>query len=186
VTRLALAAAITRSEDRASEPSYPSQLAFYGPMHKLVWGLLRLSSIMGPRNMARQTMAVFSCRDPDDALARLSARDIEALRQFYQGRSSRSGALNDLTHTVGPALLRSVQQPTLVIHSRQDRSVPFSHAERAMQHLARATLCESGLTGHFYWVGPASLRVGRRLAEFLKGDDPAPNGSATRRRLAGA
>jgi pimeloyl-ACP methyl ester carboxylesterase len=186
VTRLALAEAITCPEERANEPSYRSQVAFYGPRHSLTWAMLRLASNLGPRNMARQTMAIFSTHDPDDALAQLSAGDIAAIRQFYQGRSSRAGALNDLNHTVGPAVLRSVQQPTLVIHSRQDRSVPFSHAEWALKHLARATLYEAGLTGHFYWVGPDSLRVSQHLAGFLKGGDAAPNGSATSRRLADA
>ena len=112
--------------------------------------MLRLTSNLWPRNMARQTMAIFSTHDPDDALRQLSAEDIEKLRRFYQGQSSRTGALNDLTHTVGAEVLGAVQQPVLVIHSREDKSVSFGHAEWALAHIPQATLCESGFTGHFH------------------------------------
>jgi len=40
-----------------------------------------------------------------------------------------SQKLNDLTHTVGTDTLTAICPPTLVIHSREDKSVPFAHAE---------------------------------------------------------
>ena len=131
--------------------------------------MLRLTSNLWPRNMARQTLAIFSTHDPDDAVRRLSQEEIEKIRRFYQGQSSRRGALNDLTHTVGADLLQAVHQPTLVIHSREDKSVPFRHAEWSLGHIPQATLCEAGLTGHFYWVGPDYTGVSRRMVAFLKG-----------------
>ena len=175
VRLLVLAEAISRPEDRTNEPAYRSQVAFYGPMHNAVWSLLRLTSNLWPRSMARQTLAIFSTHDPDDALRRLSAEDIEKIRQFYQGQSSRQGALNDLTHTVGADLLRAVSQPTLIIHSREDKSVPFSHAEWSLAHIPQATLCESGFTGHFHWVGPDYAGVSQNMIAFLKGvgDEPS-------------
>ncbi len=179
VTRLVLAAAITRPEDRPNEPAYQNQAAFYGPMHSLMWGMLGLMSRLSPRGMARQSMAIFSSHDPEDGLRRLSDADIQAISRFYQGRSSRRGALNDLTHTVGKELLEAISQPTLVIHSREDKSVPFSHAEWSLEHIPQAELCESGCTGHFFWVGPDYPRISQRLVAFLQdrdgkeGDSPA-------------
>jgi pimeloyl-ACP methyl ester carboxylesterase len=168
VTRLVLATAITHPEDRPNEPAYKNQTAFYGPMHSMMWAMLGLMSRLSPRSMARQTMAIFSTHDPDEGLRKLSAVDIEKLCRFYQGRSSRQGALNDGTHSVGAGLLGSVRQPTLVIHSREDNSVPFSHAEWSLEHIPQAELCESGTTGHFFWVGPDVGRVSQRLVAFLK------------------
>jgi pimeloyl-ACP methyl ester carboxylesterase len=168
VERLVLACAVTRPEDRPNEPSYRNQVAFYGPMHGVMWGMLRLISNLSPRGMARQTLAIFSNHDPDDALGRLSAEDIQAICSFYQGRSSRKGALNDGTHTVGGELLQTVCQPTLVIHSREDASVPFSHAEWSLAHIPGTELREAGFTGHFYWIGPDYQNISRRLVDFLK------------------
>jgi pimeloyl-ACP methyl ester carboxylesterase len=168
VTRLALACAITCTENRTQEAAYRSQAAFYGPMHNLNWGMLRLAGRLSPRNTARQVLAIFSAHDPDDALRQLSAEDVSKLAGFFKGQSARRGALNDLAHTVGPDVLRNVEQPTLVIHSREDRCVPFSHAERALENIRSARLCEAGVTGHFFWVGPDYPRISREVCEFLR------------------
>ncbi len=75
--------------------------------------------------------------------------------------------MNDSTHTVGQELLRKVHQPTLVIHSREDKSVPFSHAEWSLKNIPQAELCEAGFTGHFFWIGPDFQRISQRLVNFL-------------------
>lgn len=168
VRRLALIAAITKTEDRTHEPSYESQKAFYGPLHGLFWKMLSLISRLSPSGMARQTMTIFSTHDPEEVLRQLTTEDIQKICRFYQGRSSRAGAMNDLGHTVAEELLQRVQAPTLVIHSREDKSVPFSHAEWSLAHIPNAELCEGGITGHFYWVGPDTQRVSQQLTTFLK------------------
>ncbi len=102
---------------------------------------------------------------------RLSAREIEKICRFYLGQSSRTGALNDLTHTIGADTLRAICQPALIIHSREDKSVPFTHAEWSLSHIRQAALCEAGLTGHFFWVGPDYEPVCRRLVAFRGADN---------------
>jgi pimeloyl-ACP methyl ester carboxylesterase len=173
VNHLVLMAAVSRPEDRPNEAAYKQQMAFYGPLHGVWWRMLGLVSNISPRSMARQTMAIFSTHDPDDALNKLSPEGIEAIRRFYQGRSSRQGALNDATHAVGKELLQAVSVPTLVVHSREDNSVPFSHAEWSLQHIPGAGLCESGPAGHFIWVGPDYGVVSERLVAFLRSDPQA-------------
>ncbi len=168
VRRLALVAAISKSEDRLNEPAYQSQRAFYGPVHSVFWRILGLISRLSPAGMAKQTMAIFSTHDPEDSFRQLSPGDIEAICRFYQRHSSRVGAMNDLTHTVGKELLQRVQVPTLVIHSQKDKSVPFSHAEWSLIHIPEVKLCEGGITGHFYWVGPDFGRISRKLIEFFR------------------
>lgn len=168
VTRLVLAAAVSRPENRPNEPSYKNQAAFYGPMHSVTWGMLGLMSRLSPRAMARQTLALFSTHDPDDGLSKLSPEGIKRICHFYQGSSSRQGALADAAHSVGGDLLRTVPQPTLVIHSREDSSVPFGHAEWSLKHIPRAELCEGGITGHFFYVDPDFPHITERLVAFLR------------------
>jgi pimeloyl-ACP methyl ester carboxylesterase len=168
VTRLVLAEAISQPEARPNELSYKDQVAFYGPLHGLTWSLLRLMSRLSPRSTARQVLAIFSTHDPDDALRRLSREDINELCRFFAGRSSRQGALNDLSHTAGASVLEEVKQPTLVVHSREDKSVPFTHAEFSLAHIPHAELCEAGFTGHFFWIGPDFTRISEREVAFLR------------------
>ena len=168
VLGLALVEAITNPEGRVREPAYESQKAFYGPFHGLLWSLLGLVSRLSPSSMARQTMAIFSTHATGDVCRQLTSEDIRAIARFYQGHSSRAGAQNDLMHTLGADILQQVRVPTLVIHSREDRSVPFSHAKWALSHIPAAQLCESGATGHFYWVGPDAQKINLQLASFFR------------------
>jgi pimeloyl-ACP methyl ester carboxylesterase len=167
VTHLILAGAISRPENRQNELNYKNQMSFYGPMHGVMWGILGLIGRLSPQSMARQTMTIFSTHDPADAMSRLTSQDIDRICRFYQGRSSRQGALNDSKHTVGAELLRMIHQPTLVVHSREDNSVPFSHAEWSLKNIPNAELCEAGFTGHFFWIGPDFTRINQRIVKFL-------------------
>lgn len=171
IRRLILIAAISQPEARPNEPAYKNQTTFYGPTHTLMWGALGLMSRLSPRSMARQTLKLFSTHDTDDGLSKLSSQDIKNICRFYQGQSSRLGALNDGMHTTGAELLRTIRQPTLVIHSREDNSVPFSHAEWSLENIPDAELCEAGFTGHFFWIGPDFQRISQRMVEFLKEDN---------------
>ncbi len=168
IGRLVLAAAFTHPEDRPNEPSYKNQAAFYGPMHSVMWGMLSLMSQLSPRAMARQTLTIVSTHDPDDTLSKLSAEDVGKLCHFFQGRSSRLGALCDNAHTVGADLLKSIRLPTLVIHSREDNSVPYKHAEWSLEYIQLAELCEAGICGPFFWIDPAYERISQRMVAFLK------------------
>lgn len=168
VERLILAEAISYPENRPNEPSFKNQETFYGPMHGVMWGMLGLLSRISPRSMAHQTLAIFSTHNPDDGLSKLSTADIESIARFYQGHSSRQGALNDAEHTVGVDLLALVHQPTLVIHSKEDNSVPFAHAEWTLRQIPHAELCEAGYTGHFFWIGPDFPLLSQRMITFLQ------------------
>jgi len=168
VRRLVLAEAITYPENRPNEAGYKNQMAFYGPMHDVTWAMLGLMSRLSARSMARQTLAIFSTHDPQDGLRQLSPDGVRGIARFYQGRSSRQAALSDATHTVGAGLLEKIKQPTLVIHSREDSSVPFAHAEWSLAHIPQAELVEAGIAGHFFWVDPQYPRICQRLIAFLK------------------
>ena len=46
--------------------------------------------------------------------------------------------------------------------------MPFAHAEWSLKHIPQAELCEAGITGHFFWVGPDFTRISQRMVEFLQ------------------
>lgn len=170
VNSLVLIAANAYTENRQNDPGYQSQKAFYGPMHGLFWGMLRLFSTISPRSTALQTLTIFSTHDAKDTISRLSPGDIRALSYFFYGQSSREGALNDLTHVVTRELIQKILVPTLIVHSREDASIPFRHAEWSLEHIRNARLCESGFTGHFYWIGPDYQRICESMIDFLRSD----------------
>jgi pimeloyl-ACP methyl ester carboxylesterase len=168
VNRLILLEAISWTENRQNDSAFKDQMAFYGPMHNVMWGMLGFMSRLSPRSMARQTLTLFSTHNLEDALSKLSSSDINDICRFYRGRSSRQGALNDATHTVGAEILHEIRQPTLVIHSREDKSIPFSHAEWSIKNIHQTELYESGFTGHFFWIGPDFQGISHKMIQFLR------------------
>ena len=91
--------------------------------------------------------------------------DYQVLRPRLEQRLD---ALNDLTRTVGDGVLGAIRQPVLVIHSLEDRAVPFGRAGWALEHIPQAELCEAGYTGHFFWIGPDFQRLSERMIAFLE------------------
>ena len=66
--------------------------------------------------------------------------------------------------------MQKILSPTLIIHSREDASIRFRHAEWSLENIPNARLCESGFTGHFYWIGPDYQRICESLIGFLQTD----------------
>ena len=152
VRRLALVAAISKTEGRLHESAYQSQKAFYGPLHGIFWRMLGLISRLSPSSIARQTMTIFSSHDPEDVFRQLTAEDIKAICHFYQRHSSRVGAVNDLTHALEKETLQRIHVPTLVIHSRADKSVPFDDVA--------AIAVAAKEVGLFPYIGVAVAKTG--------------------------
>lgn len=67
--------------------------------------------------------------------------------------------------------LADVGLPALVVHDRNDRRVPFAHAERLVRHLPRAQLIATHGLGHFHLIRAAD--VVHTVADFLAGRQSA-------------
>jgi TAP-like protein len=89
-------------------------------------------------------------------------------------RSGR-GFLNDLRPT--PDATAGVDQPTLVIATRYDGGVPFSHAQALTAAISHAELVESQADSHFIWLGPDWPAISEKIRVFLTTNrPPTPDG----------
>lgn len=66
-------------------------------------------------------------------------------------------------------MLPLVQAPTLVMHHRDDRQVPFACSEDLRSRLPNAKLVDCGEGGHYFW-GANNDRVVSEIRQFLVGD----------------
>ncbi|MCX7030331.1 MAG: alpha/beta hydrolase [Spirochaetes bacterium] len=145
-----------------------SHRRFYTGCHQLRWKLLGLAARLAPRLVAVRMLAVTSSHDTLDIRARLRRSDLEAVRRFFSSGSSAAGALADWDHDVPEAHLAAVRVPTLIVHSRDDRSVPFAGAERAHALIPGSQLIAPATGGHFLWIGPGAEEITQRVIAFLK------------------
>jgi pimeloyl-ACP methyl ester carboxylesterase len=100
-----------------------------------------------------------------DAVAALTTTERETLRALLGAMRSGRGFLNDLRP--GPDLSSEVRQPTLVIASRNDRGVPFGHAESLVAGITGATLAESRAASHFVWFAPDWPAIAETVQRFM-------------------
>lgn len=149
-----------------------SHRRFYTGCHGLRWRLLGLAARLLPRLIAVRMLAVTSTRDTLDIRARLRRSDLEAVRRFFSCDSSAAGALADWDHEVSDADLAAVRAPALIVHARDDRSVPFAGAERAHALIPGSQIVAPGAGGHFLWIGPGAEEITQRVISFLKALPP--------------
>ena len=66
-------------------------------------------------------------------------------------------------------VLNGITVPTLIVHSREDKAVPFSAAEYSHANIAGSELWEAPSWSHFISIGHGSAEVDRKVVGFLKG-----------------
>jgi pimeloyl-ACP methyl ester carboxylesterase len=77
---------------------------------------------------------------------------------------------NDLhqLQTMPDAPIEAIQVPTLIVHSRLDKSVPLEHAEYAQAKIIGAALLTIDGCGHFIQFGETGKQVRTDVITFLK------------------
>jgi pimeloyl-ACP methyl ester carboxylesterase len=66
-----------------------------------------------------------------------------------------------------PDCAARVAQPTLIVATRQDGSVPFAHAESLAATIPDAELFDCRADSHLIWFGPEYPRIAAGIREFL-------------------
>ncbi len=113
------------------------------------------------------TMKLFTKCNPRDVLGRMSNEDIESLKKaLVTNNDSGEGFVHDVEHRVKN--INEITCPTLIIHSRNDASVPFLHAEYAHKMIKNSELFEAPTDSHFIYLGPGSREVLEKRMAFIK------------------
>jgi pimeloyl-ACP methyl ester carboxylesterase len=130
--------------------------------------LLRLAPTAGLRLLLRGTSTV----PVRELLAGLSDQHRATLLRLFAGMRSGRGFLNDLRGAAD--VTAQVTQPVLVIASRQDRGVPFVHAEALAASLPHAELVVSRASSHFIWFDDDYPAIAETIRQFLARDPTPP------------
>jgi pimeloyl-ACP methyl ester carboxylesterase len=166
VRKLVLVSALCKPwEDNAR---YKTVKQFYGNTYPIMWGLLRFFSMVFPKTTAKTTISIFSTHDPNDFMRHISRQEIKTLLRLYRNRAYRKGPLIDLKSQPDASILNRIKAPTLVVHSKEDKSVTFENAEYSTHNIKSSELFVSPTWSHFPWFGPHSEDQLDRVISFLK------------------
>ena len=142
-----------------------SYVGFNAWTEPVTWSLVRALLRTAPEPGLRMLLRGLSTLPASEALATLSNEDRAALLAVCRRLRSGSGFLNDLRPT--PDVCDEVTQPTLVIATRHDGGVPFTHAEALATAIRRAELVESGAASHFIWFSADWPAIAERITAFV-------------------
>lgn len=166
VEKLILASAVTKKWLDKKGKVYKTAKRLFNPKtEKMVWGMIRIFSGVFPKMISKSFYPQFSTKKSH----RLEKSDMNELLTTFKNYSSKSGFLSDIDHDIENKRISEIQCPTLIIHSKNDNSVSFDHAEHAKRNISLSTLLSlDNEWGHLFWIGKDSSEAIRRALEFIE------------------
>ena len=165
-TKLILASAVSKKWlDENGNIYKAAQIMFNPHVEKFTWGAVRLFSRIFPQLLAKSFYPQFSKRQ----LKGLKDEDIHDLIFAMKYYNSGHGFLNDINQTINDSTIAKIKCPTLIIHSRNDSSVPFEHALHAKEMIENSELVElNNEWGHLFWIGTDSITSIEETRQFIE------------------
>lgn len=152
---------------------YGAKYIFSPKRQRKFWDKLASDYEKNPKKVLRKNLKIFTKINPDEMLESLSSDEMSVLaHSLITGNDSGSGFVYDIEHRA--INIHEVACPTLIIHSKNDGTVPYSHAQYAYQMIQNAELYESPTASHFLYIGPGSEEVFAKRMSFIKAGETVP------------
>jgi pimeloyl-ACP methyl ester carboxylesterase len=166
VEKIVLQGALTHDDWPDKKTKLLSYFLFNPIVEKGLWSFFRFLIQKYPLGTLKIMMKSFTTLPVEQVIKQMSGnQQIEAIK-FLQHLQSGSGFLNDIRHRSGD--LGRIQVPTLIIHSKYDRSNPVTHAEYAANHIPHAELFLSEAESHLIWFHDHHEKIKEKVAFFLE------------------
>lgn len=166
VRKLILASAISKKWLDEQEKIYKTAKILFNPkMEKFTWFMVKFFSGIFPNMIARSFYKQFS----DHPLHKLKKDDARELISALNHYNSKTGFLNDIRQNIEEEILTKIKCPTVIVHSKNDKSVPFEHAIHANKMITYSELVEvNNQWGHLFWIGDDSKKNIEKIIGFIE------------------
>lgn len=147
---------------------YGVKVIFAEKRQKKFWQNLKKKLEDNEMKTLRQNISRFTKLNIDGVLKRMSKDDMVELKEsLVTGNDSGSGFILDVEHRAKN--IEQIKCPTLIIHSKNDGSVGFSHVKFAKRKIRNSELFVAPTDTHFIWFGKGSKEVLKKRLAFLTG-----------------
>ncbi len=166
IKKLILASAVSKRWLNEDGKIYKlAQIIFNPKMERFTWGIVRIVSKIFPYIIAKSFYTQFS-KNP---IHKLKREDIQELILSIKHYNSKMGFLNDINQTINDEIFKNIKCPTLIIHSKNDNSIPFEHALYSKKMIENSKLIElNNEWGHLFWIGTDSKKSIEKTIEFIE------------------
>ena len=81
---------------------------------------------------------------------------------------NKNGFLNDIDQSIDNEILKKINCPTLIVHSKNDNSVSFDHALNTNKMISGSELLAlNNEWGHLFWIGSDSKEAITKTLDFI-------------------
>lgn len=171
VHSITLQSAVSKGWQSRKDTTYKvAKILFHPNTEKYTWKLLSVFSRIFPNFILKQMVPSFSTLPVSQVMQQFNQYDIEQFVAMNQRQRSGHGFMLDLEQSTSFALsgLHAILCPTLIIHSKHDKSVLPEHAHAAHALIPQSKLCLLESWGHLIWLGKDAETVDTELIAFLK------------------
>lgn len=145
---------------------YGCKIVFHPKRQRRFWDRLNEKLIADETKTLLENLKFFTKLPPKEMLKRMSPDDIQTLKtSLVKGNDSGIGFTFDVEHRARK--IENISCPTMIIHSKNDGSVHFSHAEYAHKKIKQSALFIAPTDSHFLYIGPGSQEVLNKRLDFL-------------------
>lgn len=134
---------------------------------RATWGATRLFLRLAPDRVLSLLLGSLSTKPGRRVIDAIDAEQRTELIDLFTSMRSLRGFITDLATPLSPDVARSVAQPTLVMASRSDGSVPFDHAMQLIELIPNARLFVSEAPSHLLWYGGSVEDLNDAIHDFL-------------------
>ncbi len=134
---------------------------------KYIWKLMRAFLKKNPKVAIKMMFANMTTLDPRKIVKNFTNQQIQELVQLFTQMGSGRGFVNDIKTINNNAT--DITVPTLIIHSKYDKSVPLTHPRLLAQQIPNSSLFLSEAESHMIWFSPHYAEIKKVMDEFLHG-----------------
>lgn len=145
-----------------------AKIAFNFSTQKITWRIMSWLLRHFPQTGLRTMLANMTTLNPNKIVKRLSGEQQQKLIQLFSHLQSGKGFMNDLKQNEGSA--QDVHVPTLIIHSKYDKSVDLGHAEKLHEEIRGSQLFVSDAESHMIWFSDSYEEIQKTMKDFLEKD----------------
>ena len=166
VEKLVLASTVSKEWlDKKGKLYKTAQRIFNPKVEGFVWGMIRFLSGLFPNLIAKNFYPEFTTNVPH----KLIKEDVNELLSMFKNFSSGTGFINDIDQNIDYDVISKIKCPTLIIHSKNDNSVPFEHALHSKKMIENSKLVElNNEWGHLFWIGSDSITSIEKTIKFTE------------------
>lgn len=166
VDKLILASAVTKKWLQKEDKDYRlAQLLFRPKIGVYTWWTIKLFARILPNIIAKS----FHSNLSSAKLQKLVRKDVQTFISEINEYNSGNGFICDIEHDIEDDLISNIQCPTLILHSKNDKSVSINHAIHAAKMIKNSRLVTfQNDWGHLFPIGNDTSKVHDEILDFLE------------------